>query len=267
MLQAFIDESYEPNGRFVLAGYISDSKSWAEFSIEWQALLKPYGVLNEHQEYHFKYSEMASTPERAARIPAFEAVARKHALLAVSCTLNIPDLRSAIDRISAPGVVMDFGPLKNPYRVGFRALMDKFHNHRKAFAEILNPDEPVHFVFDEQLGAQAGIIAEWSEYLSSRSAEVRKVYGSTPLFRRDRDVLPLQAADLWAGKVREELAKGEAASLFVAERENSRHQFPCLHMDWDEEALVKDLVNAIRSQYAGPVYDSRISFLPWTQIS
>jgi hypothetical protein len=66
--QAFVDDSYTPNGEFVLGGHIATAKHWAEFSKEWEALL-PLGTLSNENAYHFKMAEMAQTPERISRVP------------------------------------------------------------------------------------------------------------------------------------------------------------------------------------------------------
>ncbi len=69
-LQAYIDESSDENGVFVLAGCISDAESWAAFTKEWEGVLK-YGILNKHGRYHFKMSDMALNEERMSRVSRY----------------------------------------------------------------------------------------------------------------------------------------------------------------------------------------------------
>jgi hypothetical protein len=80
MLQAFIDESVDPAGVFVLAGYIASTESWMAFSREWEKLLRPFGTVREDGRYHFKMHEMAANPERMARVPIFFRVIEDHVL-------------------------------------------------------------------------------------------------------------------------------------------------------------------------------------------
>jgi hypothetical protein len=74
------DNSATPNGEFVLAGHIASDDPWARFLKEWDDLL-PFGVLAENGKYHFKMSQMAATPERMERVPAFYWVIEKYVLL------------------------------------------------------------------------------------------------------------------------------------------------------------------------------------------
>lgn len=58
MLQAYVDESETEDGALALGGLISTPERWAEFTREWEAMLK-HGTLASSGDYHFKMSEMA----------------------------------------------------------------------------------------------------------------------------------------------------------------------------------------------------------------
>ena len=264
-LQAYIDESEGSGGTFVLGGFISTVEKWAKFTSEWEKLLRPFGVLKEDSpNYHFKYNEMAREGRRD-RIPIFEAVAEGNAIMAVSCKINVNDLRSAIERIASPQArFLDFGPYADPYFLTFRALMDTFHSRRVEFERFLDPHAPVDFIFDEQKGRQEKIIAAWGDYIENREPEIRRVYGAAPIFRPDEIYLPLQAADLWAGKLREAYEKGTFLEIF-APFDEARVKFPILTMEWDEDQLVEDLLKVAVNAGIN-AFDTRVGYLPWVGI-
>ncbi len=264
-LQAYIDESEGEGGTFVLGGFISTVERWAKFTAEWERLLKPFGVLKDGScHYHFKYNAMAREGRRE-RIPAFEAVAKNNAIMAVSCKINVNDLQSAIDRIASPvGRHLEFGFFGDPYYFAFRALMDTFHSRRTEFSQFLNPDEKVDFIFDEQKGRQERLVAAWDDYIERRDPEVRRLYGTAPVFRSDDAYLPLQAADMWAGKLREAYEKGNFLEIFAPFPE-ARVKFPILTMEWDEDQLVCDLLKVAQSSGI-EAFDSRVGYLPWVAV-
>lgn len=257
MLRAYIDESVEPNGNYILAGYISTEDRWTSFISEWEKMLRPFGILDSpSNNYYFKYSEMSRNPERQERIQYFEKVIKKHVILAISCRIHLGDLASAKQRIVVPGLEIDYGPYNDPYKLAFRCLMDKFHSHRNVSAFFIPETEPINFVFDEQLMSQKAILSGWNEYIAMRPENLKSVYGAPPVFKSDKECLPLQAADLWAGMVRAAYAAGDVSSVLTLHpKDNS--SLPCLHIEWTEDDLVKDFVKLLRDHTDKIIYDIR----------
>src|ERR1700720_970815 len=91
VLQAYIDESYRPDGFFVMAGYIATAEAWAKFSSEWEPLL-PQATRNKEGKYRFKMREMRQFMER---VPAFYRVIEENVLASVSLYYRYGDLRRA----------------------------------------------------------------------------------------------------------------------------------------------------------------------------
>ena len=56
VFQAFIDDSYTPDGEFVLAGHVATAESWVAFAKEWEELL-PFGTIAPNAKFHFKMSK------------------------------------------------------------------------------------------------------------------------------------------------------------------------------------------------------------------
>jgi hypothetical protein len=198
VFQAYIDDSYTSGGVFVLAGYIATTEVWAKFSKEWEEML-PFGVRAKDGRFHFKMSEMASSPERLERVGAFYRIIESYDLTSISCNINIAELRRAAKRLWSPERIIDWGPFSDPFFFTFRALIDCVHDHRDKFPSL--PDEKIDFIFDEQ-SQKSIIFSAWDQFLASRRDHIRPLFGATPRFEDDKDFLPLQAADLWTWWVR-----------------------------------------------------------------
>jgi Protein of unknown function (DUF3800) len=207
VLQAFIDDSYNPDGVFVLGGYIATAEAWASFSKAWEELL-PYGTLTRRGKYHFKMAEMAMNAARMARVSAFYRVIEAHILGYVSCKIDISDLNDIHLRLRVGSLpLLKWGMLRSPYYVAFRGLLDMFHRHRDKMTAAIPLDEKIDFYFDNQ-SEKGALIATWDRYMMDRPEDVRKHFGATPRFEDDEDFLPLQAADFWAWWVRKWYTEG-----------------------------------------------------------
>jgi hypothetical protein len=69
-LQAFIDDSTDEGGTFVLAGHIASAEVWSNFAKEWEEML-PFGIRGKDGKFYFKMNEMAAVAERMERVGAF----------------------------------------------------------------------------------------------------------------------------------------------------------------------------------------------------
>ena len=246
VLQAFIDESGKDDW-FVLGGYIASAEAWAAFSKDWEQIL-PLGI-RDKKGFHFHMHEMSWLPERMERVPAFYRVIENHAVAAISCSLNKKTLERARKRVSVQGAAIDWGFLKNPYQITFRLLMDMFHVNRERFIKHVPLSEKVDFYFDDQIGEKKSIIAAWDDYVRARLPEHKQFYGATPRFEDDTDFLPLQAADLWAWWVRKWEEDGTPERIFspnFRRWEHRREGFPVIHITYNEEQLVADIIKIVR---------------------
>ena len=59
-------------------------------------------------------------------------------------------------------------------------------------------DEKIDWIFDERLMEQGNLLSVWEALVHDAPDDVKPMIGSTPVFRKDDQVLPLQAADLEA---------------------------------------------------------------------
>jgi hypothetical protein len=194
MLQACVDGSGTGDPRlFVLAGGIATVEQWAAFSTEWQERLNMRPPLE-----YFKQSEMVQSPERLERSGWFERVLRDHVTALISCVVRTEELVKVVREIKWPVKVVNADKLGNPYYFAFHAIMNKLAQYQ----EQLGISEPVYFVFDDE-GEKKNTLQGWDRIKLSVTPEVRKLMGSTPTYRDDKQFLPLQGADLFAYWVRQ----------------------------------------------------------------
>jgi Protein of unknown function (DUF3800) len=143
-------------------------------------------------------AEMQSEGDRE-RCQWFYNVIEKHALAAVSYTVSLKVLRHEADRIFAGRDPKDRRKVSNPWQFAAAGLLATLVNNLE---RLDLPKEPVDFVFDDNSEKNA-VIESWDAFKAAApSPELAALAGSTPVFRNDREYLPLQAADMLAWWVR-----------------------------------------------------------------
>jgi hypothetical protein len=246
ILQAFIDDSLGEDGTFVLAGYVASAETWAKFSKDWEEILPYSGQVDDNGVGYFKMSDLARKGDGIERSQAFFRVIEKHVQLAVSCKINVREMKSAFERVATPSVQLNWNTLANPYIFAFRCLLDMFHTHKTELAEtILPPGINVDFIFDDQ-AEKAPILEAWDSYIAQRPPQTRDLYGTTPRFENEKKFMPLQAADFWAWWVREWYEKDEEFLTFGEWSKTKGRPYFVLQISFDEDQIIKTLVQLIR---------------------
>lgn len=260
VLQAYLDESAEPGGVFVMAGYIATADRWERFSSDWAKLLKRFGTLNPGGTgYRFKYSEMtASGTDRRARLPIFQKTILDHAQVGISCRLHKQEILRAQSRIMVGDMKVKWsGKYTSIYYTAYRCIMDFFHHERNKIEGVIPLLAEVDFYFDQQLREQEFIVSAWDDYLSKRPSEIRPLYGSTPRFLSDDVCLPLQAADYCAGSLREAYVSGTIDRHWLASPENATEIIPFIKLEWGEDELVTMFCRILQTETDRYVYDMK----------
>jgi Protein of unknown function (DUF3800) len=260
VLQAFIDDSYTPNGTFVLGGFIATAEAWAKFSTEWEPLL-PLTNRGKSGKFRFKMNEMIK--ERPDRVAPFLKIIEKFVLASLYCKLNIADLQMAKERIWSERDIYWSVP-SQPYWLCFSGLLGSFQKHRikeSKLADILPLNERVDFYFDRRSARDSNeIAAHWEDFASK---ETQSLYGTVPRFENDEEFLPLQAADYWAWWVRniyENKNRSRKSSDIAFKPARS---IPALAYAFTEDTLVNALIKKVRFDPCGPgpnipIYDAKI---------
>jgi hypothetical protein len=211
MLKLYVDDSGsdpDPQGYFILAGYLMEEPRWVDFASRWHAQLK--------RDYPVDYSRMADAEEGTGPYSGMDSVFRKRKVrdlaevirdchpTALACIMSWKDYMAHIKEQVDPR-------LDNPYSVLFFKIMAMSAELQKRFNEGI-PEEikvrhgiaikPVDFIFDDQ--GPAGLkCLQWYAALRERVSEPdRTIIANTPQFKDDRDLNPLQAADMLAWHVR-----------------------------------------------------------------
>ncbi len=203
ILQAYIDDSAkgEPH-LFVLAGYVAPAESWAALADEWRALLsQETGYLKRKR---FKMNERHTFDEDKARNPLYYRLIEKHVLAAISFTIKTSLLRQIVDE-TFPEEYIDKQAVKNPYHYAFTSIIATVAR----FQHQIGLHSPIDFVFDEAMHEKASCINGWERFKLAAAPDTRELMGRTPGFEDDEEVLPLQAADLYAWWVRRWQRNGE----------------------------------------------------------
>ncbi len=248
VLQAFIDDSRKGDW-FALGGYIATAKAWAEFSKEWEELLAGgWGLRGKSRKPYFKMSQMAETPERMSRVPAFYRVIENNTIAAICCAVNLSDLQRVRERVFIPNIGIEWGYYANAYFFTFRCLMDMFHTNRHLYSKFLPLNEKIDFYFDLQSERKV-ILSIWDKYMEAREDNVRDFYGAMPRFEDDLEFLPLQAADFWAWwgrKFNSEDRLEEMKRLDFGQWKPLRKGYPLINIGYTEDELAENIKIILR---------------------
>lgn len=198
-LQAYIDDSDSAvgdNARF-LAGYVLDSTKWAEFSDEWDAVLRAHPAIGyfhavEAQNLRGEFRGW-SVEQKDEKVIALAKVVRKYQPWSIQCSVNKSDF-DAIFRPVAPYFLQD------PYFINFYGIiMVLAYRHNQRGITI-----PVDFIFDEKGGLGTNALVWYDHIKGLQIPDIKPLLGGTPAFKDDKAVMPLQAADMLAWNVRRE---------------------------------------------------------------
>lgn len=218
MLKCYMDDSgsdEQPNGVSVLAGYLMEELRWEDFAEKWDAQLKRNPAI--------KYCRMHDAEGGLGEFEEIDSVFRRMKVrdLALVTQLCCPTpiavrLRWEQYRDIVKGKVRK--ELENPYAIlffqamrGVCELQIKFNN---IFADGSVPRpldveiglKPVEFIFDNQGTITEAQCLDWYFKLRDRLPEPhRSMVRNTPRFLDDRDINPLQAADMVAWHLRREV--------------------------------------------------------------
>lgn len=209
MLQCFVDDSgnqpkpeLADGGLFVLAGYVMDEKRWEDFSERWFQQLK--------RDFPIAYCRMFDAENGTGPFTGMDEVFRKRkvkdlALVVQEC--NPVPMACQMTWKDYNEIVVGNVPagFDNPYAVLFYQMMKSVSDFQVKANELRNFGfQPVDFIFDEQGSAGAQCL-KWYQPLKDKIPEPYKtMMSNTPQFKDDRQVMPLQAADMLAWHLRRE---------------------------------------------------------------
>jgi hypothetical protein len=196
MLRAFFDDSNIRQGPvYVLAGWVAPAEKWTPFANDWQAVLDMRPRVS-----YFKYSEAMnlsgeflgiSEPSRDEKLKLLVGILEEYGVVGISA--SVPHKVFAGWFCRAPA------PFNNPYLM----LLYGVAGRLLRYARSIDYTDTVDLIFDTQLDQVDKVMDAWSGFVRNAPDELRPLIGDPPIFRDDKKTLPLQAADLHAGWLRE----------------------------------------------------------------
>lgn len=199
MLQAYIDDSgMNQPPLSVLAGWVAPAVQWAAFADEWDRILRMSPWVR-----WFKYEEAAnyngefhgiSQESRDEKVTLLVGCLEEYNPLGVSAIVSHDIFDSYFG-------INDSGVLRHPYALCFYQIIMRLFRH---YSGLDGPLPKIEFIFDDQPDQRDRVMQGWDKFVKAAAAMTfGAMIGSPPSFKSDKDKLPLQAADLHAGWVRE----------------------------------------------------------------
>jgi hypothetical protein len=191
MLKIFIDDS----GRdglpvFVLCGLVASSTAWKKFSSEWQEIVSVRLGMSSLKMKKFMNTNFST----------------EHGQIKYQILI---DLQSLINKYVDYGIVVgsstwdynefiskkvEIPELRRPYNISAARLF--MHVFEEEIQQQRN--DQVSFVFDTQYKEENGFMQFWKAAKKNMPLQIRRRMGNVPVWAKDEDYPPLQAADMVA---------------------------------------------------------------------
>ena len=238
VLQAYIDESgmgsihKEPH--LVLAGFVSTSGIWANFSDAWQVEIdKPPSI-----EY-FKINE-AFHPRHKSQFKGWrkeEIYNKIVSLVEIIKSYKLGRICSYINKYEFDLLIEKEFPkrrIDNPYWLCFQHLVVNMVA-RQYKSQYINS---VDFIFDEE-GKLGYDCAKWLNYFKKTEIPKKALpYFGSIIFGNDKRVVALQAADLYAGLYRRYLFENKSIFMPMSNELKLLQEMPVI---FEEQLSLKDI--------------------------
>lgn len=263
-LQAFIDDSggtdKNQHPYFVLGGFVSSEERWAEFSSDWQVVLD----MEPRLEY-FKMSEAGylskqfamrkgwTKPLRDERLKRFVEVARSYPIFRTSVSI---DKGAFYQHVASLKVRKPAPTAGDPYFLAFHKLVLGLPLLQAGNISSLAAEGRIDFIFDNQgvTGARASVAWENLKQNVLPKLEMNGVpnvlpfLGSPPIYRDEKEFLPLQAADLYAWHVRKHVRNNRVLAVSPTPHLSRLFEIPGNDMVYNRSELLdlrSDLIASI----------------------
>lgn len=200
ILQACLDDSYDKHQKklLVIAGYIATAEAWVGFTKEWEQALSGWKI----PAYKFARDARSSNTEIDAY---FYRIIENHDIpISVDVVIDIEMLNKVANKLpwrSRLGFPKSYLEklVRNPYHLATKAIMQSIFNN----AQAIGFEEPIDLIFDEKIHEKKTIWGGWDYFKNTISDDKKAMIGDRPDFKDDEKFLPLQAADLVVGHVRQ----------------------------------------------------------------
>lgn len=211
-VQVYVDDSRSDRGDryMVLAGYVQTASNWARFSDAWYQELRAKPSVS-----YFKMREAFglngqfggwSKVDRDEKVENLARIVRHFDLTPIHVSVS----QRLVDEIVRP--IAPYG-LAGAYFHCFEAIILPLaveQSKQKGLWQV-----PIDFIFDEQGGEGERAREVYRVIREQQAPQVRKVLSREPVFRDDKMVMPLQAADMLAWYIRRGFEEGKTSANAV----------------------------------------------------
>jgi len=195
--QAYADDSGKEPPVYVFAGFVSSSAAWALFSDEWQDVLdnarpRKISYIKMRDAYALQNQFLGfSETERDDLLCSLWEIINKHAEYGVSVTIDANRYSVAFKKRIAR-------TLDSPYFI----LNDHFVRGVIQAELERSMTRTVDFIFDEQGHEWKDVEIFWKLRQLGAPHWMKRRIGAHPIWRKEQQFKPLQAADMLAWKIR-----------------------------------------------------------------
>ncbi|MGY4399382.1 DUF3800 domain-containing protein [Bradyrhizobium sp. USDA 3315] len=202
MFQIYVDESVSDDPPvYVMAGFISTAEKWASFSDEWRQRceMKPriaYFKMSEAMGFGGEFAGF-SEESRNEKIMFLDSLIQEHVMGSIAIVLDHAAYKALFGNPTVPK------ELRSPYYFLAMQMMKELPH----FQDHFNIGSGIDFLFDEQVGEMNRIVAAWEDFKVYSGVPWSRL-SSIPVFRDEKKVLPLQAADMLAWITRKRTEDG-----------------------------------------------------------
>jgi len=210
-LVCYVDETgvHDPTGSHpgaevaAVAGYLSHSENWEDFTAGWQSVLEAYHVETFHMSDFSNEQRCAANPgspyhgwpdyKRHRFIHDLIQVATEQTLCGISGLISVRDYHRLMPPLLKEMVV-------HPYYFCFQLFFEELlHCVKCEFEEPFAAGERIAFFFDQQDEFQLKAHDLFMKFKEARDIDDRM---GTIAFASKKECVPLQAADLLASRTR-----------------------------------------------------------------
>ncbi|HEV2359907.1 MAG TPA: DUF3800 domain-containing protein, partial [bacterium] len=197
-VEAYIDDSGSSarDITFALAGFVANVEAWALFSKAWQTVLDGPPKLDyfKMHEAFRRSGQFSGWTEDAIqrRLMQLVDLIRSGGLIRVHCTMHRADYNATIKGKADSRIDDPYFPCF--YQVLVAVIKFQIQNQWT---------QKIDFVFDEHGGVGHRTVLWYDAFKKAYPKESRTYLSGPPIFRDDKKFLPLQAADLYAGQIKE----------------------------------------------------------------
>ena len=190
MVKAYIDDSMADGRVLVFGGLIASTERWKAFEISWQQCLDHAN----RKVFKTKNVVRAGRVGKRDHAERHYHTVREHAQGGICFVVPIAHLEKAVARYGLTGTAA-----AKPYFWAFKGVINGLAQNQREWGLT----EPVDFIFDNRPAKERNDVLEgWEIHRDTVPDEVRSIMGNPPVFADDKDVLPFQAADMWAWSCR-----------------------------------------------------------------